>query len=249
MDELAAALAPLAGRVCDAHVHLGPSDPWIPELDPSGQLVDMDDALSPLGTERTLVFPNPSTHTYPERNRELARAARERDDLIPFGRVDPRHPDAVAHVEEAGQLGLVGIKLHPVVECFRPDHPELADVFERVQDLGLALAFHTGAGFASPKYLTKLAGGPTPLILCHLSRACLPLLKKRNVYVDTSGASVRLIAEAVRASPRRVLYGSDHPYLDARIELAKVLAAVPRGRARRLVLAGNLDRLFRSKGK
>lgn len=218
----------------------------MPELDPSGSLADMDAALSSLGTQRALVFPNPSTHTYPERNRELARAARERDNLIPFGRVDPRHPDAIAHVEEVGRLGLVGIKLHPVVECFRPDHPELADVFERARDLDLALAFHTGAGFASPKYLNKLAGGPTPLILCHLSRGCLPLLKKRNVYADTSNASVSVITEAVRASPRRVLYGSDHPYLDARIELAKVLAAVPRGRARRLVLSGNLERVFRS---
>jgi len=244
MDDLTAAIAPLAGRVCDAHIHVGPSDPWLPELDPSCSLADVDAALAPLGVQRGLVFPNPSAHAYPERNRELVSLARGRPDLVAFGRVDPRHPDAVARVEEVARLGLLGLKLHPVVECFRPDHPGLADVFDRARELGLALAFHTGAGFASPTHLTKLAGGPTPLILCHLSRGCLPLLKKRNVYADTSNASVRVIAEAVRVSPRRVLFGSDYPYLDARVELAKVLAAVPRGRTRRLVLRGNFQRVF-----
>ncbi|MDP6627558.1 MAG: amidohydrolase family protein [Methanopyri archaeon] len=244
MDELAAALAPLAGMVCDAHVHVGPSDPWMPELDPSGSLADMDAALSPLGTRRSLVFPNPSTHSYPERNRDLASLARGRPDLVPFGRVDPRHPDAVAHVEEVARLGMRGLKLHPVVECFRPDHTAFYQVFERARELGLALSVHTGSGFAAPDHLKGLAGGATPLILCHLSQGCLPLLRRRNVFADTSGCGVRTLAAAVRRAPRRVLFGSDYPYLDPRVELAKVLAAVPHGRVRKLVLRGNFQRVF-----
>ena len=54
-------------------------------------------------------------------------------------------------------LGLTGLKLHPFVECFRPDHPFFNKFFLKANELELPILFHTGDGFSSPGLIAKTA--------------------------------------------------------------------------------------------
>jgi predicted TIM-barrel fold metal-dependent hydrolase len=74
------------------------------------------------------------------------------------------------------------------------------------------------------------------------------LVRHPNVYADTS--SVRhfdYIVQAIkRAGPRKVLFGSDGPWLHPGVEIEKVrLLGLPR-EAEGLVLGGNILRLIKS---
>ena len=73
-------------------------------------------------------------------------------------------------------------------------------------------------------------------------------MKYPNVYTDTSGIRrFDYIVQAVkRAGPRKVLFGSDGPWLHPGLELHKVkLLGLPPA-AEALVLGGNLLRLIRA---
>jgi predicted TIM-barrel fold metal-dependent hydrolase len=72
-----------------------------------------------------------------------------------------------------------------------------------------------------------------------------PLVRLPNVYTDTSGIRrFDLLEEAIeRASARKVLFGSDGPWLHPGVELGKVRALRLSGRDEHLVLGGNFLRL------
>jgi predicted TIM-barrel fold metal-dependent hydrolase len=77
-------------------------------------------------------------------------------------------------------------------------------------------------------------------------RAFLDVLERHaNVHTDTSGVRrFDLLVEAVRrGGPRKVLFGSDGPWLHPGVELAKVRAIGLPEHHERLVLGANLLRL------
>ena len=80
--------------------------------------------------------------------------------------------------------------------------------------------------------------------------ACIDqLCRHPNVYADTAGVRrFDLLAEAVRrAGPRKLLFGSDGPWLHPGLELAKVRALGLPAAQERLVLGGNFLRLARKR--
>jgi predicted TIM-barrel fold metal-dependent hydrolase len=72
------------------------------------------------------------------------------------------------------------------------------------------------------------------------------LVRHRNVFTDTSGVRrFELLEQAVRrAGPRKVLFGSDGPWLHPGVELAKVYALGLSATDLRLVLSHNVLRLM-----
>ena len=77
-------------------------------------------------------------------------------------------------------------------------------------------------------------------------RAMIDVIARHpNVYTDTSGVRrFDLLVEAVRrAGPRKVLFGTDGPWLHPGVELSKVFALGLPARQQQLVLAGNWLRL------
>ena len=72
------------------------------------------------------------------------------------------------------------------------------------------------------------------------------LVRHANVFTDTSGVRrFDLLEQALRrAGPRKILFGSDGPWLHPGVELAKVHALALPPPAARLVLGGNLLRLI-----
>ncbi len=62
------------------------------------------------------------------------------DRLIGFGRIDPRYGSEITtKIERLASAGIKGIKLHPVVESFYPDHPFFFPVYKSLPAYGIRL--------------------------------------------------------------------------------------------------------------
>src|SRR5260370_6791650 len=61
------------------------------------------------------------------------------------GSVDPLKGErAVAELDRISELGLKGVKLHPSLQAFAPDDGRHRPLYERCEELGLIVLFHTG---------------------------------------------------------------------------------------------------------
>ncbi len=165
------------------------------------------------------------------------------EQFIGFATVDPWKEDrAVAELERAvTQLGLKGLKLHPIHQAFFPDDTRFYPLYEKCAELGVPVLFHSGfaaAGIGMPggggmklKYAAPIphiddiaADFPAlTIIMAHpawpwVEEQIAVALHKPNVYIDLSGWAPRYIPQALinEANTRlqdKVLFGSDFPYL------------------------------------
>lgn len=217
--------------IFDAHVHFGPSTQWLPYIDPEVSIEDVLKKMDEHSIQKSIVFPNPHIgDKYPELNDLMTKAQNDHPSrIIGFGRVDPRRgEEAVKEIQRIHDLGLKGVKLHPYVECFRPDHPFFEKFFGKIFELNLVILLHTGTLFSSPGYLKPVLKNYPDLriILAHLQEGCIPLMKEyENVYSDTSGTRVYLLEHAVETCEDRILFGSDYPYLNYRVQMEVVKAS------------------------
>lgn len=238
------------GDIFDAHVHLGPSGEWLPYLDPSLKIKDLIQAMDANEIKKAIVFANPCVgDRYPKMNDIIAEAVENFSDrLIGFGRVDPRREEeAVSEVERCVNMGLKGIKLHPYVETFRPDHPQFEKLFDTIYENDLILLPHTGNGFSAPGYWnTVLEDRPKmKVILGHLREGCISVAEEHeNVFVDTSGTRVYLLEHAVEKIPDRIVFGSDHPYLNYEVQKTVVNAADIEEKQKKKIFKENLEDLL-----
>jgi hypothetical protein len=237
-------------KICDAHVHLGQSGPWQPYANPTiyvNKLIRLFDKYS---VEKAVVFPNPNVgDKYPEMNDYIAECVSKHPKrLIGFGRVDPRREDAVKELKRIKKgLGLTGLKLHPMVECFRPDHPFFNKFFQKVNELSLPTLFHSGDGFSSVGLILKIAEKypKLPIIIGHLRESGIGALKEcENVYVETSGTLPEFIEFSVDIDEDRILFGSDVPYYRYPTQIAIVEAAEISQKVKRKIFFENFQKMF-----
>jgi predicted TIM-barrel fold metal-dependent hydrolase len=237
-------------RICDAHVHLGKSGPWQPHVDPSIYVEKLIQLFDDYGVERAVVFPNPNVgDKYPEMNNYIAECVKKYPKrLVGFGRTDPRRQDSIKELARIKQLlGLTGLKLHPLVECFRPDHPFFNKFFQKANELKLPILFHSGDGFSSPGLILKIARKypKLPIILAHLREYGVGALKEcENVYVETSGALPDFIELCTDVDVDRILFGSDVPYYRYPTQIAIIEAAEISQKAKRKIFYENFQRIF-----
>jgi hypothetical protein len=237
-------------KICDAHVHLGKSGPWQPYDDPTIHVSGLVHLLDKYDVERAIVFPNPNVgDKYPEMNDYIAKSVRKYPKrLVGFGRVDPRREDAIEELTRMkNDLGLTGLKLHPMVECFRPDHPFFDKFFQEVSKLDLPILFHTGDGFSSPGLISKIARRypKLPIILGHLKEGALSIMEQfDDVYAETSGTLPDLIELAADIDENRILFGSDAPYYRYPTQTAIVEAAKISQNAKKKIFRENFEKLF-----
>lgn len=117
----------------DCHMHLGLSAPWNPNFDPTIKVEKLINMLKKRNVEKAVVFPNPLPGSkYPEANDYIMSCVKKyANRLIGFGRIDPRYGKEIfSEIRRLADNGIKGIKLHPVVECFRPDHPFFLQIYE-----------------------------------------------------------------------------------------------------------------------
>jgi len=238
-------------KICDVHVHLGESGPWQPYNKPTIYIRELIGLFNKFDVERAVVFPNPNVgDKYPEINDYISLCVQKHPKrLVGFGRTDPRRgTDAIDELTRMKKkLNLTGLKLHPMVECFRPDHPFFDKFFSKAAELNMPILFHTGDGFSSPGLIATIARRhpKLPIILGHLKEGCIGVLKgAANVYVETSGTLPEFIEMSVDVDPDRVLFGSDAPYYRYPTQIAIVEAAQISAKVKRKVYCDNFCRLF-----
>lgn len=241
-------------KINDAHVHLGPSGPWKPDFDPSTTIRDILEFTKVAGIERCVVFPNPSTGVeYPERNNYIIEAANAHPRLfVAFGRIDPRYKkNSRREIKRLADKGVVGIKLHPRVECFRPDHPFFSEIYEAIQRFGMIILAHTGTGFAKAEYWKPVCEKyrRLTLILAHFNVECVELLRNYdNVYAETSASNFLFLEDRseVFELHKKILFGSDYPYVeDVTGYIRKILDLNLPKSIKKDILYNNFNKLFR----
>jgi len=170
--------------------------------------------------------------------------------------------------------GFVGLKLHPTVDDYPADTPDLDPYLEIAAECGRPVACHSAPGDADPDHIRRLAERfpSVPLLFYHTylgpsegrRRAAQHVREQPNLYLETSWCCSREVLRFVEeVGPERVLFGSDasvdgphhycrHPpnvegketYNDGLIALIRALDP----KAARQVLGDNARRLFNLNG-
>lgn len=239
--------------IIDCHCHAGKGDrltaPWNTEA-----------AIGPYlrrarasGIAKTVVVA--AFHSdYAKANADLARiVARHPGRLIGFAFVHSRR-DAGRIFELVGDAvrnwQFRGIKVHgaeamptrEVCDAARAFHlPMLLDVASRAEVIDLL-----APQFPDVNFIVAHLGSFTDDWRAH-QQVAYQLARYPNVYADTSGVRrFDYVVEAVkRGGARKVLFGSDGPWLHPGLELHKIrLLGLPKDQER-LVLGGNAMRLLR----
>jgi uncharacterized protein len=236
--------------VIDAHCHAGTGTamqaPWNTRADHEVTLRHMAE----VGIDRTVIFPI-NNQEFGRANREIAEIAkRYPDKFIGFAKHDPQTEGGrIAEMlrAEVKTFGLRGLKLH------RLPTREVMDV---VKELGIPILYH-------PEKVANyhmIAGEypEVPLIMAHLGNfgsqiwtehyeAIAVAKRYPNVYLETSSVVFFKFLEmaAREAGAGKLIFGSDGPELDSRVELYKIklLKLPPADEAK--VLGGNVAKLLR----
>jgi uncharacterized protein len=179
---------------------------------------------------------------------EVAAYVRDHSEhLIGFLSVDPTQPGWREEMEEGHRdLGLRGIKLLPMYAGFKPNAPELDDLWTYVQNNGLPVLLHTGTTFIDraplectlPRLLDDVATRfpEVKIVLAHLGHPyegeCIATIRKHpNLYSDCSALHYRpfqlyhsfmLVQEY--GVWDKVLFGSDYPFTTVDMSVSGIRA-------------------------
>ena len=271
-------------KAIDIHAHI-PRMPGIPEygIEPGLRRMfrmgdEADDVAKMVETYRAIdtmavifsVDAETETGDLPDPNNYVAETvAAYPDVLMGFCTVDPRKGGAaVGELERSiTDLGLRGLKLHPIHQGFFPDDPAFTPLFSKAEELGIPVLMHSG--YAAAGANTPGGGGfqlaysrPIPhvdslaahhpgltIIMAHpawpwIDEQIAVALHKSNVYIDLSGWAPRyipgaLIREAGSRLRKKVLFGSDYPYISPVTWLEQFEQVDIRDEARPLILREN----------
>jgi predicted TIM-barrel fold metal-dependent hydrolase len=235
--------------VIDAHCHAGRgqamSAPWTTRADPEITLRHMSEA----GIDRTVIFPINNAN-YEKPNEEVAEiCGKYTNKFIGFAKHDPQ--TEVGKIRgmlkrEVESLGLRGLKLHRL---------PTREVLDAVAELNIPILYHPEkvANF----HMIAQEYPQVVFIMAHLGNfgsrdwsehieAINVARRYPNVYLETSSVVFFKFLEmaAEELGPNKLVFGSDGPELDSRVELHKIkLLKLPPDREAQ-VLGGNIARLL-----
>lgn len=245
----AAALAQTRPLVIDAHCHAGTGTqmqaPWNTRAGIEVTLRHMAEA----GIDRTVVFPI-NNRAYERPNQEIAEiCGRHPGKFIGFAKHDPETEAGRIRAllkHEVESLGLKGLKLHKL---------PTREVLDAVAELGIPVLYHpervVNFNLIAEEYPR------VPFIMAHLGNfasrewsehleAISVARRFPNVYLETSSVVFFKYLEmaAKELGAGKLIFGSDGPELDSRVELHKIklLKLAPAEEAK--VLGGNIARLL-----
>ncbi|RKS93001.1 hypothetical protein DEU37_0397 [Microbacterium sp. AG790] len=152
---------------------------------------------------------------------------------------DPKNPDAVRELRDFLDDPMFrGVKLHPLMEGFHPNDPIVWPLIEVLIERGLPALIHCGHPiFSLPWSIEELIVQfpEAKIILGHMGHGNVVYIdasiavagRHPNVWLETSGMPMSLkIAEAVeKVGADRVMYGSDGPWHEPKVEQLKVQLA------------------------
>jgi uncharacterized protein len=235
--------------VIDAHCHVGRGEamsaPWTTRADLEITLRHMAEA----GIDRSVIFPinNPS---YEKPNQEIAEICRRYPGkFIGFAKHDSQTEEGRIRSllkHEVGTLGLKGLKLHRL---------PTREVLDTVAELGIPILYHPEkvANF----HMIAQEYSSIPFIMAHLGNfasrdwpehmeAISIARRYPNVYLESSSVVFFKFLEmaAKELEPEKLIFGSDGPELDSRVEIYKIRLLKLPAAAEAQVLGGNILRLL-----
>ena len=238
--------------IVDCHCHAGKGDLMTAPWNTDAPIGDYLRRAGRAGIGKTIVFA-PFHSNYSEANAEVARIVRQHPErLMGFAFVHASRDAGRVHemVRRAVvQWRFCGIKVHghdamptreicEVARAFRI--PVLADIVGQAAVIDMLAPQYPDVNFIIPHLGSFADDWRAHQVVVD------QLVRYPNVYTDTSGVRrFDYIIEALkRAGPRKVLFGSDGPWLHPGVEIEKIrlLGLCPRDRA--LVLGGNILRLI-----
>ena len=167
------------------------------------------------------------------------------DMLVPFGALHPGLENKADEVRRLRENGIKGIKLHPMMNSFYPDNPDMFPVYEEMGE-DMVLAIHSGSFpgtgpdetiYASPdRVMNVVRRFPNlKVIALHLGgfymldEAERELIGRENVIIDTTWPpSLREVApETLNAiinkqGAHKVCLGTDYPLASQEAESAYI---------------------------
>ena len=204
-----------------------------------------------------------SAHQVPSINRFILEAWRRYPDrLLPFAALHPDLEDPVKTAEDVIAQGFRGVKLHPEIQGFKIDAPEVLDMLAPFEGK-LPILVHAGDyryDNSSPDRLKHvLREFPKLTLICaHLGgwtvwKEAARQLIGADVYVDSSSALFALTPKEAVDIMRgygidRVLYGTDYPMWSPVGEIARFNRLELTEDERRRVLWENHLKLFPEDG-
>jgi predicted TIM-barrel fold metal-dependent hydrolase len=180
------------------------------------------------------------------------------DRLIGFVRLNPNHRDACAEIlrRAVEEFDFRGVKLHPTTTLANPADAPTVELMRLCGEYGIPVLFHCGddpmttpqsiaAGAAHAPETTVVLGHMGGYF--HVDEAIAAAERHPNLHLDTSAMPYPWkIAEAVaRLGPERVLYASDGPGCNPRLEVQKVRMLGLPPEQEELILGRNAARLLR----
>jgi predicted TIM-barrel fold metal-dependent hydrolase len=238
--------------IIDCHCHAGKGDGLTGPWDTNAPLDQYLRRATEAGIARTVLFP--AFHTdYRMANRAVARIVAARPArFYGFAFIHPERDRGRVQLmvrEAVEQYGFCGLKVH------RHDARITREVCDAARLYGLPVLYDV-VGEAAVVELLATEYPDVIFIIPHLGsfsddwRAQLALIdhliRHPNVYTDTSGVRrFDLLEQAVqRAGARKVLFGSDGPWLHPGVEMAKIRALGLPAPEEQAILGGNFLRLI-----
>lgn len=237
--------------IIDCHCHAGKGDGLTQPADTSAPLGRYLARAREANIDRTIIFAAFSDD-YRLANRAVARIiAGNPDRLLGFAFVHPVVDKGRVEMmirEAVVSLGLVGIKVH------RHDGRITREICEAARRYRLPVLYDV-MGEVSVAEILAHEYPDVPFIIPHLgsfaddwkaqSALIDHLVRHRNIFTDTAGVRrFDILEEAVkRAGARKILFGSDGPWLHPGVEIAKIEALRLNPEDRAAVLGGNVLRL------
>ncbi|OJW02432.1 MAG: hypothetical protein BGO47_12035 [Microbacterium sp. 67-17] len=176
--------------------------------------------------------------------------------LIPFVRLNPNYREQMpALIAESVARGVRGIKLHPTTTLAHPAGDATLDVLRLAGDAGLPVLFHCGDDpYTTPQTLALAAAAAPECTLvfghmggyAHVEDAIAAAQDHANIVLETSAMPYpALIADAIeRVGAERVIFGSDGPGCNPKLELAKIRGLNLSTEHEQAVLGRNAARLL-----
>jgi predicted TIM-barrel fold metal-dependent hydrolase len=238
--------------IIDCHCHAGKGDGLTGPWDTSASLERYLLRASRAGIDRTVLFA--AFHSdYASANREVARIVASRPQRFygfAFVHAERDRGRILQMVKVAvEEYGFCGMKVHfhdaritrEVCEAARAFRlPVIYDVMGEVTVVALLAEEYKDVNFIIP-HLGSFGDDwrAQQALLDHLAR-------QANIYTDTSGVRrFDLLEEAVkRAGARKILFGTDGPWLHPGVELYKIRMLRLTPADEQLILGGNLVRLI-----
>jgi len=242
--------------VIDCHCHIGTWRAFhVPAPDAAGMLKSMD----ALGIDTACLTAHAAIGPDVRRGNGIVKDAiiAHPGRFLGYVTLNPHYQDDMqAELDECFALaGFRGIKLHPGLHGVLPDDARYAPAYREADRRRCPVLIHTW-GATDLQAVERMARehGDAPLIMAHaggsvpaMATAVEIVNRNVNVYIDTAFSlafegNIEWLTEEVGSG--KILFGSDMPFFDPRIDFGRVAWAVIPETDKRNILGLNMKKLL-----